>query len=326
MSLWLPESGCGADCLRDDEAPSVGPLRQAGRLIGLLGVLLGAAVLVPALAVLRPRWRAQITRDCARAALRVLGIGHTWRGTRPVRGALLVANHISWLDILVLMAEQRPPRLVAKAEVRGWPLLGWIARYTGSIFIDRARPRTLPETVALACAALAQGETVAVFPEGTTSCGVGTGGFRPAFFQAAIDTGAAVVPLTLRYRAAGVPTPAPAFIGDDTLLASLRRVLAVRRLGVQVSAGAAIHPAPIASRRMLAKVASLAVGSAGVGSTRVGSARVAAHAGVGAQPAKAWTPVTERPAQAPTHTPVTPLPVGSQRTPADSRTPLAPAA
>jgi 1-acyl-sn-glycerol-3-phosphate acyltransferase len=310
MSLWLPESGCDADCLRDDEAPTVGAVRRAGRLTGLVGVLLGAAVLVPVLAVLTPRRRAGIARNCARAALRVLGVDRAWRGTRPVGRALLVANHVSWLDILVLMAEGRPPRLVAKSEVRGWPVVGRIARYTGSIFVDRSRPSTLPATVAGARAALARGETVAVFPEGTTSCGAGTGGFRPAFFQAAIDTGAAVVPLTLRYRAAGVPTPAPAFIGDDTLLASLRRVLAVRGLSVQVSAGAAIHPAPTASRRTLAGVAGRAVGSADVGP----------------HPARTAVPVTERPAQAPTRTPATPLPVGSQRTSADSRTPLAPAA
>jgi 1-acyl-sn-glycerol-3-phosphate acyltransferase len=110
--------------------------------------------------------------------------------------------------------------------------------------------------------ALASGHVVAVFPEGTTSCGEGAGGFRPAFFQAAVDSRACVVPLTLTFRAGGEPTTQPAFIGADTLVESMRRVVALRGLTIGLCVGTAIHPGPAASRRTLARIAAKAVGSA----------------------------------------------------------------
>jgi len=123
------------------------------------------------------------------------------------------------------------------------------------VFLDRCRPRALPGAVAEVRAALAAGAVVAVFPEGTTSCGEGAGGFRPAFFQAAVDAHVPVVPVTLRFVAAGEPTAQPAFVGTDTLLDSVRRVLRMRGLTVAVRVGTAIHPGPAASRRTLARVA-----------------------------------------------------------------------
>src|SRR5438046_4776135 len=123
-------------------------------------------------------------------------------------------------------------------------MVGRIAASVGAVFLDRSRPRTLPAAVAQARAALAGGAVVAVFPEGTTSCGEGAGGFRTAFFQAAIDAATPVVPVTLRFVAAGEPTAQPAFVGTDTLLDSLRRVLGMRGLTVTVRVGAAIHPGP----------------------------------------------------------------------------------
>src|SRR5207247_5085729 len=96
-------------------------------------------------------------------------------------------------------------------------------------------------------------------PGGTTSCGEGAGGFRPAFFQAAIDAHTPVVPVTLRFVAAGEPTAQPAFVGAETLLGSMRRVLGMRGLTVVVQVGTAIHPGPAASRRTLARIAEEAV-------------------------------------------------------------------
>ncbi len=258
-SLWLPRSACGPDCLRGDEAPVAGRLRRALRLAGVTGVVLGAVALVPVLPLLPARARDRLVRACARAVLRALGIGWAVRGRLPDHRALVVANHVSWLDIVVILAAGRS-RLVAKSEVRDWPVVGRIAAYTGAVFLDRARPTRLPAAVAEARAALAAGDVVVVFPEGTTSCGEGADGFRPAFFQAAIDTGASVVPLTLRFQAAGAPTAQPAFIGEETLMDSLRRVLAVRGLSVRLVVGSAIHLGPAASRRTVARIAGNAVG------------------------------------------------------------------
>jgi 1-acyl-sn-glycerol-3-phosphate acyltransferase len=170
-------------------------------------------------------------------------------------------NHVSWLDIVVLIAAGRS-RIVAKTEVRGWPVIGRIARYTGTIFVDRSRPLTLPASVAEVREALSAGDAVSVFPEGTTSCGRTVRRFRPAFFQAAVDTGAPVVPATLRFAVAGAGrTSAAAFIGEDTLLDSIRRIVRVRGLTISAGYGTTIHPAPGATRGALARMAAAAVGA-----------------------------------------------------------------
>jgi 1-acyl-sn-glycerol-3-phosphate acyltransferase len=279
-SLWLPRSTCGSACFPPAGA-RVPVWLPPVRLVRLLAVVLRAAALIPLLPALRPRRRRLAIANRCAAALRALGITVDIKGSLPRRGALLVLNHISWLDIPVLLAlggrataADRPDpvapggiRLVAKVEVGGWPVVGRLARHAGAIFIDRSRPRQLPDTVRTVATALAGGEVVAAFPEGTTSCGRTTGPFRPAMFQAALDARATplvdsvtVVPVRLRYRLAdGRPTAEPAFIGDETLLQSLRRVLRIRRLRVEIRAGAAIHPDAGASRRALARLAGKAV-------------------------------------------------------------------
>jgi 1-acyl-sn-glycerol-3-phosphate acyltransferase len=253
--MWAPDSGCGPHCLRGEDGSPVGPVRRAARLAGLFAVLLaGAATLA-----LPRRWRGWARRGCARAALRVLGVRWSVKGRLPARGALVVANHISWLDTVVLMAAG-VPRLVAKSEVRHWPLVGRISAEQGGVFLDRSRPHALPVAVGQVRDILAGGGVIAVFPEGTTSCGEGAGGFRPAFFQAAIDAHAAVVPLTLRFLAGDAPTARAAFVGPETLVESLRRVLAMRGLVIRVTVGTAIHAGPAASRRTIARIAAIAAG------------------------------------------------------------------
>lgn len=185
------------------------------------------------------------------------------RGRPPRRRALLVANHVSWLDILAVLAVS-PARMLAKREVRRWPVLGALAAAAGTIFVDRSRPRALPVTVAGVADALRAGHPVVVFPEGTTWCGAGSGcrptrGFRPAMFEAAVVAGAPVVPLGIGYRHAGDASTLPAFLGAETLWASLRRVLAARDLNVSVTVAAALHPADGADRRLLARAAEAAI-------------------------------------------------------------------
>ena len=253
--IWATVSGCGPHCLGGEDVVGAGPVRRAARLAGVFAVVaVGAAIpLVPR------RWRGRALRGCARVALRALGVRWSVKGRLPARRALVVANHISWLDTVVLLAAG-VPRLVAKSEVRHWPLVGRIAARQGGVFLDRSRPRALPVAVAGVRDVLAGGGVIAVFPEGTTSCGEGVGGFRPAFFQAAIDAPAAVVPVTLRFRAGGAPTARAAFVGAETLLDSLRRVLAMRGLVIRVAVGTAIHVEPAASRRTIARIAGAAAG------------------------------------------------------------------
>ncbi|GIJ34298.1 lysophospholipid acyltransferase family protein [Micromonospora sediminimaris] len=265
-TLWRPSSGCGPDCLPGPgDAPTISAVRQLGRAAGLLGLLglgVGLAALLPALPT---RERQAALRGWARSTARACGVRLEVRGRLPRRRALLVANHVSWWDVLALLAVA-PARLVAKQEVRRWPLIGLLARAGGTVFVDRSRPRGLPATVGRVASALRAGRSVAVFPEGTTWCGASAGcrpptGFRPAMFQAAIDAGAPVVPLRIGYRCGvtGETTTAPAFVGDETLLRSVRRMLAVRSLTVCVDIAAPLHPGRSADRRALARVAESAV-------------------------------------------------------------------
>ncbi|MCM0678267.1 1-acyl-sn-glycerol-3-phosphate acyltransferase [Micromonospora phytophila] len=264
--LWRPVSGCGPACLPvPGEVPAVPTGRRLARLAAVLGMLVlgaGLAVLFPLLPVGE---RQAAVRGWARATTRAFGVRLLVRGRLPRRRALLVANHVSWLDVLAVLAVA-PARMLAKSEVRRWPLIGLLAGATGTVFVDRSRPRDLPATVGRVADALRDGRAVAVFPEGTTWCGDAAdcrpgGGFRPAVFQAAIDAGAPVVPLRIGYRCAATDagTTATAFLGDENLWQSVRRVLAARDLVVSVTVTTALHPAADADRRLLARAAESAV-------------------------------------------------------------------
>ncbi|WP_407566718.1 lysophospholipid acyltransferase family protein [Polymorphospora sp. A560] len=257
--LWRPSSPCGPECLPPAGAPRVGTVRLAARLAALVAVLLAGLPLPLLLPMLPGHRRHAVARGWARALLRAAGVRLVVRGRLPQRRALLVANHVSWLDALVVLAVA-PARMTAKREVRDWPVIGALVDAGGTIFVDRERPRTLPATVAAVRSALAGDAVVAVFPEGTTWCGRKAGRFRPAMFQAAVDTGAPVVPVTLAYRrSSGTATTVAAFLGDDTLWASVRRVLAAPDLTVTATARAALHPGDAATRRRLARIAEAAV-------------------------------------------------------------------
>ncbi|MCZ7378640.1 lysophospholipid acyltransferase family protein [Micromonospora sp. WMMC250] len=266
--LWRPSSGCDDDCLpAAGEVPTVPVARRVLRLAAAVGMLVAGVGLVLLLPVLPTRERQAAVRGWARATIRAFGVRLVIRGRLPRRRALLVANHVSWLDILAVLAVA-PTRMVAKREIRSWPVVGLLAAAAGTVFVDRSRPTALPNTVGRIADALRAGRSVAVFPEGTTWCaGDGTadcrpgGGFRPATFQAAVDAGSPVVPLRLAYRcdATGSATTATAFLGADTLLRSVARVVAAREIVVSVTIAAALHPARDADRRLLARAAESAV-------------------------------------------------------------------
>jgi 1-acyl-sn-glycerol-3-phosphate acyltransferase len=261
-SLWLPRSTCDADCLPDRSADTVSRLVMAKRIVSTGAVLLLAALFVPVLALLPQRKLVVVQRGLARAVLAALDVEHSSTGKIPQRSALLVANHVSWLDVIVILAHA-PARLLAKREVRGWPLIGRLAATLGTVFVDRSKPKSLPATVARIRSTIAGGGVVAVFPEGTTWCGRMGGTFRPAMFQAAIDAGVPVVPVRLAFAQAGVVTTVAAFIGNETLLASLRRVVAARDLSVSLRAHPQLHPVACElrahPRRVLARAATAAV-------------------------------------------------------------------
>ncbi|MBB2946208.1 1-acyl-sn-glycerol-3-phosphate acyltransferase [Actinoplanes lutulentus] len=246
---WHPASGCDDGC-RPGGHTRVRPVTAGLRVAGLIGVLLTG--LLPAALL-----RGAALQALPRAILAVLGVRLVWRGAVPRPGSLLVANHVSWLDIVALYSVV-PVRLVAKHDVREWPAIGATADRSGAIFIDRTRPKTLPRTVGEVAAALRGGRSVALFPEGTTYCGTESGPFRPALFQAAIDAEAPVVPISISYDSTEA-----AFVGEDTLWESVLRVARVRRLTVTLAAAPALRPEPGAGRQTLARAAQSSLGGSG---------------------------------------------------------------
>ena len=141
----------------------------------------------------------------------------------PRPGAkLLVANHVSWLDILAIHAVCPEARFVSKADVLRWPVLGALIGAAGTLFIQRERKRDALRVVHQMAASLGAGETVAVFPEGTTSDGHGLLPFHANLLQAAIAAEVPVQPVALRYADVfGPVSEAVQFIGDTTLVQSL---------------------------------------------------------------------------------------------------------
>lgn len=237
MAETCARNSCGRDCLADGR-PARSVARAAGRLALALSVLGAATALVP-LAMLLPGHRRQqrgtfLLQLLSRAMLRAIGVRVERRGFPASGPCLVVANHVSWLDVLVLTA-QVPMVPVAKSEVAGWPLLGPLAARLGTLFIRRGSQRELPATVAELTASLRRGHRVQVFPESTTRCGASLLRFRRAAFQAAVDAAVVIAPAALSYRRVdGSASDAVAFVGDDDLLAGVWRMLRGGPVSVQV--------------------------------------------------------------------------------------------
>lgn len=261
---WMPTSPCGPGCLECDD-PSVRPVTMAIRYTRAAGVLLAALLCAPIAFLAGKRVGDRFTRWVFRALLRAFGIRLAVHGEPLLaegRGALVVNNHISWLDIVGVNA-MRPMRALAKADIARWPVLGGLVARAGTVFVDRERLSALPATVDELAGALRAGSLVNVCAEGTTWCGRASGPFVPAPFQAAIDGGVPVRPVALRYRIAnGAETTLPAFIGTESLLESVRRVARLRGLVMEIFVCAEIAPGRAADRRELAALAQSAVQSA----------------------------------------------------------------
>ena len=188
--------------------------------------------------------------------LRLLGVRLVGEGTFRPGAGLLVINHISWLDILAVHAVCPRARFVSKADVKHWPLLGWLVAAAGTLFIERERKRDALRVVHQMGDAMRAGDLVAVFPEGTTGDGHTLLPFHANLLQAAIATETPIQPVALRYAEPGhAVSPAASWVGDDTLAASLWRVACCQGLTVRVQALSARGSAH-ADRRALAQTLS----------------------------------------------------------------------
>ena len=213
--------------------------------IGLLGLHLVWGVTLAGLVfpLLGPAQRDRRIMAWSRRLLGVLGVqARTTAAPGLPGGALLVCNHVSWLDIYLIYAAQRV-HFVSKAEVRTWPVAGWLAHKTGTLFIERGRRTDTARINAEMRALMEGGAWVAVFPEGTTSDGRGLRRFMPSLLQPAVELNCPIVPAALRYRTLDNDySAAPAYIDDISMWQSLKRIVGEPGLIAELQFGEPILP------------------------------------------------------------------------------------
>lgn len=169
--------------------------------------------------------------------LDIFGIGLVVRNNHilPERSFLLSSNHISWMDIHAINAF-RPIRFVAKSEVEGWPIFGWMAKQLGTVFVQRGSSKHAQVVVGEMSRVLQQ-ESICIFPEGTSTTGESVRPFKSNLFESAVSVNAPVYSLAIRYlsKATGQRSDVPAFVGDMGLLESMSRILKDRHLVVELT-------------------------------------------------------------------------------------------
>ena len=201
-------------------------------LVGFFTILLVFPRLSPAQKEIRIQVWSRKMLDCIAIKLVVTG--------QPAANGpmLLIANHISWLDITSLHAA-RFCRFVSKADIKQWPFIGKLAIGIGTLFIERESRRDAMRVVHHMTESLRAGDVIGVFPEGTTSDGLTLLPFHANLFQAAIAANAPVQPVALQFieQATGKHSAAPCYINDDTLVGSVWRTLCASDIAVVISFG-----------------------------------------------------------------------------------------
>ena len=229
-------------------------LRRTLRLTRLgLHLALGIALVRLAYPLLRSRQRAAVRARWCRQLLATLGVRLQVAGTAPSHPVLVAANHVSWLDIFAIGAAL-PCTFVSKHEARSWPVFGWLAAHNETLFLRRDSARAAHALNRHVAARLAGRESVAIFPEGTTSDGSQVLPFNAALFQSAVDAACRVLPVAAQYydhRARC--TTAAAYVGDDPLWKSLRAVLDAPSIHVHLFLGDCLQGAGVSRRELAAR-------------------------------------------------------------------------
>jgi 1-acyl-sn-glycerol-3-phosphate acyltransferase len=176
-------------------------------------------------------------------------------------GRLAVANHVSWIDVFALNAVT-PCRFVAKAEIGRWPLLGALVTRSGTLYIERGRRHAVASVNHKVRDHLKAGETVAIFPEGTTTDGRTLLAFHSNLLAPALELGAPVWPLVIRYTEQGEPSDAAAFIGEMGLVTSLVNILTARDLTIHITVLAPMGVSQHGNRHAAARAARAAIAEA----------------------------------------------------------------
>jgi len=176
---------------------------------------------------------ARITRFWHRQICRTFNIDVSVHGQVPDTSMLLVANHISWFDITAI-GSVISARYLSKYEVVGWPVIGWLAKKAGTLFIKRGTSQSAIQSMEKMAEALNNGDHVVLFPEGTTTDGHSVRKFHARLFQSAIDSNKMIQPVVIRYpHEKGVHPKAP-FVNDITMYESAIGMLGEPHMKVEI--------------------------------------------------------------------------------------------
>ena len=189
--------------------------------------LVGVATVSLIFPLIRSTHKINIMQWWHRRLLAALNIQITTHGDMPQRmvGTLVVANHISWLDIHALNSVV-PLRFIAKSEIKHWPIFGYLAKSADVLFIDRDNRKDAVRVAHTTASSLASGDNLCLFPEGTTTDGTAVLPFKSSLIQAALHANATLHPVAIRYPLAnGEANILMAYAGDTSLKTSLSQIL-----------------------------------------------------------------------------------------------------
>lgn len=201
--------------------------------------------------------KATLLQTWSKKLLHILDIHLILNGHLPnqLANTLIVSNHISWLDILIIFTVNKP-RFVAKQEIANWFILGRLAKAGDTIFINRANKKELTQINKQLSTALAEGTCVAIFPEGTTSLGDSLLPFKAPLFEPIYQSKGKVLPIAIQYKDTnGRINNRPSFVGKISLLTSIWRVLTCYQLTVTMTFHSLLDCQTYRSRNELAHAA-----------------------------------------------------------------------
>lgn len=188
-----------------------------------------------------------------RKTCHILGLRTQLKGDIPANASLIVSNHISWLDI-PLLGSLLPINFLSKEGVRRWPVVGWLAWKSGTLFIKRGTDGAANQANLEITRHLKAGQNVLVFPEGTTTDGTLVRRFHPRLFAAAVDDVAAIQPVGIHYtNSDGEHCHAAAFIDDEPFTSNLWKILGEPSIHASVHFLPLIQGGPHTHRRAIAE-------------------------------------------------------------------------
>ena len=190
----------------------------------------------------------------SRWMMRIYGLRVHAEGEQHPGATLFVANHVSWVDIVVLLST-RMMGFVAKREIAGWPLVGWMAKQAQTIFHSRGNAGSLDDVMQEMVRRLREGRCVGAFPEGGTRGGTALGPFHARIFYAAVEAPAVVQPIALQYGPGGDAQSIIAFAPRESFAHNLWRLLGEPARDVAVLYLPVIAPGEVDGRRRIAELA-----------------------------------------------------------------------